>query len=608
MKVSTIKNISIFSCLITLLLFLFFNCSKEEEYSRSEIELIKNSKKNDILAKTVVKHGPIEYKNGKVGGEWVSSLSSDPKTFNTLTARDADSRTVIDVLYEPLVNYDPYKKEFIPNLASFEIKVDESNDKLDVYYKLRDDLYWTTPDDKVKVKITSDDAVFWYDEIDGEKNLQLPSYSGQFIIMRDGTEKRITIEKIDDLNFVFHYPRIIANPILSSNTIFGPKFIFEKIKKEEGIEGLLNAFSVDSDVKKIPSCGKFHIWEYEVGLRVVLKRNKNHFKKDSNGTSHPYIETILYKIVPDDNTKFLLFKNGSLDSHTVRPYELEEIVSKNSGNYDVYNGGASLGASFITFNQNPKNKNKKFYKWFTNKKFRQAMSCMFNRDRVISQVYRGLAEPAIYFFAKANPFFDENIKQEFTFNPDRAILLLKEMGCYIGSDGFIYDSDKVKIEFDINCGADNQIASDIISIFVDDLADIGIVAKLKPIDFQKLVDELIKTYDWQAVLVSLSSNYWPTGGINVWQSSGNFHLWYPLQTKPATEWEARIDYLYNEGAFTVDSKKAKIIWDEYQKILLDEVPLIYTVYTYSFWAAKNRWENVYYDTLSGNEMEYFYLK
>jgi len=426
--------------------------------------------------------------------------------------------------------------------------------------------------------------------------------------MKDGTEKRITIEKIDDLNFVFHYPRIIANPILSSNTVFGPKFIFEKIKKEEGIEGLLNAFSVDSDVKKIPSCGKFHLWEYEVGLRVVLKRNKNHFKKDSHGISYPYIETILYKIVPDDNTKFLLFKNGSLDSHTVRPYELEEIVSKNSGNYDVYNGGASLGASFITFNQNPKNKNKKFYKWFTNKKFRQAMSCMFNRDRVISQVFRGLAEPANYFFAKANPFFDESIKQEYTFNPDRAIILLKEMGCYIGGGGFIYDSDGIKIEFDINCGADNQIALDIISIFIDDLADIGIVAKLKPIDFQKLVDELIKTYDWQAVLVSLGANYWPTSGINVWLSSGNFHLWYPLQTTPATEWEARIDYLYNEGSFTVDNKKAKIIWDEYQRIILDQVPLIYTVYTYSFWAAKNRWENVYYDTLMGNEIEYFYLK
>ncbi len=602
------KNIGNLFSLITISLLLFVGCSKDEEYNSSEIELIKNSKKNETLNKTVIKFGPPDYKEGKVGGEWVSTLSNDPKTFNTLTARDVDSRTVIDVLYESLVDYDAYKKEFTPNLASFRVEVDEAADTLDVYYTLRDDLYWTTPDDKVKVKITSDDVVFWYDEIDGEKNLQLPGYSSQFITMKDGSQKRVTIEKIDNLNFVFHYPRVIANPILSSNTTFGPKFMFEKIKNEEGIEGLLNAFSVDGDVKKIPSCGKFYIWEYEVGVRVVLKRNKNYFKKDSHNTSYPYIETILYKIIPDDNTKFLLFKSGNLDSHIVKPYELEELVSKSGTDYSVYNGGASLGASFITFNQNPINKNKKFYKWFTDKRFRQAMSSMFNRDRIVSQVYRGLAEPAYYFFAKANPFFDENIKQEYIFNPERAVELLKNMGCYVGSDNFMYDKDGVKIEFDINCGADNQIALDILSIFIDDLADIGVTAKLKPVDFQKLVDGIIKTYDWQVVMVGLGANYWPTSGINVWQSSGNFHIWYPLQEKPATEWEARIDYLYNEGSFTVDNEKAKVIWDEYQRILLDEVPLIYTVYTYSFWACKNRWENVYYDTLMGTEIEYLYLK
>jgi len=46
------------------------------------------------------------------------------------------------------------------------------------------------------------------------------------------------------------------------------------------------------------------------------------------------------------------------------------------------------------------------YGWFSQTKFRQAMSCLLNRGRIASQVYRGLAVPALYFFAKANPFVE----------------------------------------------------------------------------------------------------------------------------------------------------------------------------------------------------------
>jgi peptide/nickel transport system substrate-binding protein len=131
------------------------------------------------------------------------------------------------------------------------------------------------------------------------------------------------------------------------------------------------------------------------------------------------------------------------------------------------------------------------------------------------------------------------------------------------------------------------------------------------IDFQKMVEQLFSSFDWDSMLMGLSgSQIFPTQGSNVWPSDGNLHLWHPSQESPATDWEARIDYLYNEGSYTIDREKAKIIWDEFQSILLEQCPVIYLVRPQSFVALRNRWDlsNVYYDNINGFETTRMYLK
>jgi len=131
---------------------------------------------------------------------------------------------------------------------------------------------------------------------------------------------------------------------------------------------------------------------------------------------------------------------------------------------------------------------------------------------------------------------------------------------------------------------------------------------VKPLDFQKLVEKIVNTYDWDSVSVSLGSNYWPVSGSNVWQSSGNFHLWRPLQDKPATEWEARLDALYQKGFVTRDPVEAKKTWDEFQRIILDQLPVMYTILPDSFSAYRSKWGNLRVDNLQGPEQAYLYLK
>jgi len=104
--------------------------------------------------------------------------------------------------------------------------------------------------------------------------------------------------------------------------------------------------------------------------------------------------------------------------------------------------------------------------------------------------------------------------------------------------------------------------------------------------------------------------FWPTQGSNVWPSSGNLHLWHPLQESPATHWEARIDYLYNEGSFTVDTERAWAIWNEFQEIILEYLPVIYLIRPRSFFAINNRWDftNFFFDNINGAETSYLFLR
>ncbi|MDR1971082.1 MAG: ABC transporter substrate-binding protein [Treponema sp.] len=590
-----------------------FSIGKQEEYSLEELEARDPEGLAEILARTTSKpwRGE-EFVPGRVGGTWNSSITNEPKSFNLLVAeRDNESSAIVGSMHEYLVDYDVVRREWKPRCASPEVVVNEAAGTLDVIYTLRDNLYWSYYQNaQPRVPVTSDDVIFWYNEIVGDPALHSSGYNSQFVTMEDGSEERITIRKISDKRFVFHFPRLDADPLLATNMDFGPSAIYGKAKRERGVQGVLDLFSVATDPKTIPSMGEWFLTEYIPGQRLVYKRNPDYWKKDSAGETLPYPEENIVQILPDQNTQFLVFKEGSLEGYTSRPEDLNELIEKQNTGYTVFNAEGSVNAPLWSFNQNPRNKDTPQYEWFTRKEFRQAMSCLLNRDRIISQVYRGLAEPKLDFFPPPNPYYNEQIKLQYLYSPQRALELLRSIGITRDRRGIMRDEKGRQIEFDLSISSDNTVTADTASIIRDELDKMGIKVNIRATDFQKLVEQLTATYDWQSVMIGLGSPFFPIQGSNVWPSSGNLHLWYPLQEKAATDWEARIDYLYNEGKYTINREKAELIWDEYQRLILEQCPVIYLLRQRSFFALRNRWDlsNFYYDNLNGVETSQIFLR
>jgi len=625
--------------LLTAVFCLFvFSCSKSEELSLEELEMQGTEGLDEMLAKTVSKpwRGE-EFVPGKLGGTWNSVLNEDPKSFNLLIAeQDNITNAVVGSMHDYLIDYNPVTRDWEPRIAEGEIIVDYAKDTLQVVYTLRDDLYWSYYDSdqeqetgniftrffrwlsgskpsvvKNRIKVTSDDIVFWYDEICGDPDMGSSGYYGQFLTMPDGSDAHIDIEKIDDRRFAFHFPRIVAEPYLQTNMDFGPRHIYEPAKREGGVEGVLNLFNVSVDPRTIPSMGEWFLVEYTPGQRLVYKRNPDYWRKDSNGVSIPYVEENIVRIIPDENTKLLLFKNGEIESYSLRPEDLDGLLNEQNRKYTVFSADGALSANFWTFNQNSVNRGKPQYEWFTQKEFRQAMSCLLNRDRINAQVYRGLAQPKLTIFPEPNPFYNSATSIQYLFDTERALRLLSSIGFKRDDQGNMRDSRNRLVEFDLMIVSDSSVNSDIASIIRDELSKVGIKLNIRTADFQVLVEQLFSAFEWDSMFMGLSgSNIFPSQGSNTWPSSANLHLWHPNQRTPATEWEARIDYLYNEGQYTIDSAKAKEIWDEFQSILTEQLPMIYLMRSRGFWALNNRWNfsNVYYDNMNGAETSFIYLR
>ena len=168
------KAFRFFSRFSVFFLFSFLlplSCRKYPEMTLSEIEEVTKEGDRLLLAKTQSKAWKGEtFENGKKGGIWYDTILSDPKTFNQLIGeRDSASMSIISMTLDYLVDYDNFSKEWKAHCADYSIETDLKNNTLTVHYKIRDDIYWTWYQKDEKVPLTSDDFVFWYNEIAGDE-------------------------------------------------------------------------------------------------------------------------------------------------------------------------------------------------------------------------------------------------------------------------------------------------------------------------------------------------------------------------------------------------------------------------------------------------------
>ena len=439
-------------------------------------------------------------------------------------------------------------------------------------------------------------------------------YKRQDIFTLEG--KTFKVEKIDDYKIRFVLPKKFAPFLMGMSQEIMPRHILEKPLKE----GKFNfAWGVDTPATNVVGTGLFKLIKYLPGEKVILEKNPLYWKKDARGGRLPYIEKIVYIIIQSQDTAFLKFKEGEIDYYGLRGEDYPDLKPKESqGNFTVFNTGPAFGENFLVFNQNldinpqtgkPFVESKKLG-WFRNQKFRQAVACAIDKSSIINIVLNGLGIAQYSSMSPSSGFFyNPNVKKS-EYDLEKAKAILKEEGFIArDGDGILEDKEGNRVEFSLYTNSGNTERLKIAQLIRKDLERIGLKVNFIPLEFNLLVSKLDSTYDWDAIILGFTGGIEPHFGANVWRSSGQLHAWYPRQKKPSTDWEARIDEIFNQGVQELDRNKRKILYDEWQGIVSQYLPLIYTALPLNIFAVRNKFGNLYPTSYGGafHNLEEIYI-
>lgn len=325
------------------------------------------------------------------------------------------------------------------------------------------------------------------------------------------------------------------------------------------------------------TAGPFTVAEYRRGEYLLLKRNDNYWKHDSEGRQLPYLKQLRLDVMANRETERLRFTRGQyqlIDS--LAPEDFDQVAHDTGAAHDL---GASLNTEQLWFNQVAASPLPAFEKsWFLNVAFRRAVSLAIHRNDLARIAYKSHATPAYGFVSPANRTWFSGHDQAPPEDAAHAEALLRSAGFqHVGHQ--LLDSTGHPVRFSILTNSGNRPRKLMATLIAQDLAAIGMQVTVVELDFPALIDRLMHTHQYEAALLGLSNvDPDPSAMANVWMSSSPNHQWNPSQQTPATAWEAELDQLVTTQAAAATFVERKRAVDRMQAIVAEQQPFIYLVY------------------------------
>lgn len=200
--------------------------------------------------------------------------------------------------------------------------------------------------------------------------------------------------------------------------------------------------------------GPYKLASWDEGQAITLEKNADYFRGEPN------IDTIVFKIVPDDNAKALQLRAGELDLALLTPKDAATFADEEGfACYDMetadYRG--------ILFNfQNEY--------WQENRDLIPAVCYAIDREAIIDAVLLGQGMAA-YGPLQRNIYNCEDV-EHYDYDPEKARAVLEAAGCVLGEDGF-YTRNGETVGFVISVGAGDQVRIDMAQIVAQQLREIG---------------------------------------------------------------------------------------------------------------------------------------
>jgi len=507
---------------------------------------------------------------GRPGGKLVLAALGNPRTFNPVIDVDTGSDAVIRLMFSSLVTLNMESQEAEPGLAeSWSVAPDQKT----WTFKLRKNLRWSDGQ-----PLTADDVVFTWNQV-----MYNPNYNRITYELFRSRGKNFAVSKVDDVTVRVVTPQVFA-PFLE---YFGSVVILPRHMLTNAVASgnFLHAYAVTNPPETIVGSGPFRLKSYQSQRLVVLERNPEFWMVDKKGRRLPYLDEVELRIPGSQNEYEAMFLKGDTYAfENIRPEEAWEFQQAAAGGkVKIVDVGIGVQRDFLWFNLDTgKNRNGKPFvdpikmKWFGDKRFREAISCALNRERIIHDAYNGHAQAVYGFISADNKRWNNPSVPQYSYNPAKARALLAEMGMTNRpTDGTLLDAGGHPVGFTLISSMENPIRQAVAVRVQDDLKQLGIRVDYQPVSTRTLEEKINDTMDYECASMGFGGGgIDPASQLNVLKSDAPLHQWFPSQRAPATDWERRIDMLMDAQMHTLDYAQRKKYFDEVQAIWADEMPMV----------------------------------
>ncbi|MCX7654813.1 MAG: ABC transporter substrate-binding protein [Fervidobacterium sp.] len=528
--------------------------------------------------------------SGLKGGKLTLILTTAPQTLNPFNSGTGDTSIIGHLLGRGgrLAEYNEIDKKYYPGIAeNWKGPRITKDGGMEILFYLRKGIKWS--DGK---PFSVDDVIFTFNNI--ILNPKFPNRIQDQLKTTNGILPEVT--KIDDFTFRVYYKEIyrpafdaIVRIYILPKHVWEPQLRYKKITEIWDIGAISRGEAV--------GLGPFIPVEYVPDQYVRLVRNPYYWKKDKNGQQLPYLDEVVYKIVPNYEAGKLTFLTGGADVFAPRGADVISIREK--GNFIVYRQGPTQSIQYLAFNFNAKDPIKR--NWFRNIHFRKAIAYSINKTSLINVVYHGLAVEQNSVVAFMSPFYNENIVVKYKYDISRAKAELLLGGFKFGKDGILYDKKGNKVEFTLVTDSSDTFREQICNILINEWKKIGISSRLVILD-RNIVSRLIEqTGEWEAVVSGLMAFEEPQLSAHIWRSDGIRHFWnfHPKVAKWVSEkdyvkfeFEEQVDKILENNVLTLDDEIAKNYWYAFQRIISENLPIIPLVSSIKFLAWNEKLKNV----------------
>ncbi len=467
----------------------------------------------------------------------IIGLPSDATNLIGNMAADAPTAEVASQIYDGLVRYNRNFR-IVPDLAkSWKIS---GGGKIITFY-LRRNVYWQNGQ-----KFTAKDVLFTYRLM---VNPKTPTpYAAEYV-------KVYKARIIGKYIFRVTYKKPYA-PALSS---WGLSILPEKLLKGKNL--------LSTRLRSHPvGTGPYAFYKWVHGYEIILKANPRYFM------GPPRIKTLIYKIVPDSSSMFLMLKSNGIDYMGLSPmqYKFESGGKKFNSRFKKYLH-PSLSFTFLGYNL--------LDPIFKSATVRRALSYAVNKKEIIKGALFGLGVPCYGPFMPGTYFYNKNVKR-YGYNPAKALRLLNKAGWRF--ENGVLKKRGEPFKFTILTPQGNQERLSAAEIIQQNLKKIGIKVSIRVMEWTSLISEFIMKKKFQTVLLGFTITPDPYDNASIFMSTNIV----PKGLNFTSFQNPEIDSLFRKARSTFDLKKQRAYYFKIQKLLAKEAPYTFLYIPYAMPVVK----------------------